>query len=66
MVYEACILHNGESLLSRNGNDSTQLLSWLLTQLENHACCNTSGVIKNLSNQHEPPRMYTAHNAHFD
>lgn len=66
MTYQANLMCNGEPILSCDDTDSNKLLAWLLTQLEVRSCSNTIGVIRNVMNEHELPRIYTIHNAHFD
>jgi len=67
MTYQASLVCGGEAILSRDGTDSNQLLAWVLTQLESQpAWADMVGVLKNMTNEHEPPRVFTAHNAHFD
>jgi hypothetical protein len=65
MTYQASIVHAGKPLSSRQSANQNQLLAWLLTELESSPYNHTSGVIENLSNKHESPRIYTG-NAHFD
>ena len=66
MLYEASLVQQGKSLLSRQGDNSNQLLAWLLVQLEEKHCPDMMGIIKDTTNTQKAPRVYTAHNAHID
>ena len=67
MTYQADLICNGEPVASRNGNDSNQLLAWVLTQLESKPAQDyLIGIIKNTADIHEKPCVFTVHNAHFD
>ncbi len=66
MAYEATIVHNGKPLLTRKSSDSNKLLGWVLSHLEREHYQYAMGIIRNKLNVHESPRMYTAHNPHFD
>ena len=67
MIYQANLMCNGQAIASRDGNDSNKLLAWVLTQLEMQPVPDDMvGVLRNTINVHEKPRVFTAHNAHFD
>ena len=66
MAYEATIMHNGEPLLKRKSTCSHALLARVLSHLELESYQHAVGVIRNKLDVHEPPRVYTAHNPHFD